>query len=65
MFEIRISTGNAAFTDENGDISYSAEVARILRSLADQVESNATIDFKATLRDINGNRVGKAVFIED
>lgn len=60
-FQLTIDCDNAAFQDENNDISYSAEVARILRSLADSVEHNATIDFEKTLRDINGNVVGKAI----
>ena len=65
QFQVTIDCNNAAFIDENGDISYSPEVARILRSLADTVERNATIDFEATLQDINGNSVGKAVIVRD
>lgn len=60
QFQININLDNAAFQDENNDISYSAEVARILRSLAEYVEFTATVDFEKTLRDINGNVVGKA-----
>ena len=52
---IEIKTDNAAFENQSGQ-----EVARILRKLADQVESwpgaNA---FTLGLRDINGNKCGE------
>ena len=60
QFQVTINLENAAFYDENNDVSYSPEVARILRSLAKYVEFTATVDFEKTLRDINGNVVGKA-----
>lgn len=53
MLRIEIDTGNAAFED-----SPWSECARILRQLADDMERNGGVPFN--LRDINGNRVGKA-----
>jgi hypothetical protein len=50
MITIKIETGNAAFDEGNRR----AEVARILRALAAQVE----IDHMGPPRDINGNTVG-------
>ena len=51
MIKITIQTGNAAFQDD-----CDAEVARILRDLADKLE---TRQLTTTLRDINGNVVGE------
>lgn len=51
MFRLEIATDNDAFTDDNAR----AEVARILRRLADNVEAGAT---DGHVRDVNGNRVG-------
>ena len=50
--EISIETNNAAFEDEG----MATEIGRILRELADRIESEG-IDH-LILRDINGNRVG-------
>lgn len=50
MFNLIIATGNAAFEDMPRE-----EVARILRSVADQLESGREGGFT---RDINGNSVG-------
>jgi len=57
MLSIKIETGNAAFADAGCGI----EIARILRSLADDLE-DAEQHCKAdwTLRDGNGNTVGHA-----
>lgn len=49
---ITIETGNAAFED-----SPTAEIGRILRSLADRFERYGT--HPENLRDINGNTCGK------
>lgn len=54
---ILINVGNAAFQEGGG-----SEVARILRDLADQYESDGFYVF-AALRDVNGNKVGKAELI--
>jgi hypothetical protein len=51
--EITIETVNAAF-EENDN----AEVARILRELADKLESGQNPE---RLRDINGNNVGTVI----
>ena len=53
---IKIDCGNAAFDDDP-----TAEVARIIRALADRMEG-ASPDEDYPLRDINGNKVGAAVF---
>lgn len=52
-FSCEIKSNNAAFTDAPGD-----ELARILRALADRIESGAEGHF--VLRDVNGNKVGEA-----
>ena len=48
-FAVLLKTTNAAFHDDNRH----AEVARILRHIADQVERGA-----GACMDVNGNRVG-------
>lgn len=52
-FECDLESSNAAFTEAPG-----AELARILRALADRIESGAEGHF--VLRDANGNRAGAA-----
>ena len=52
MYNITINTDNAAFEDAG------METSRILRRLADDVESMGLCEY--VLRDINGNRVGNA-----
>ena len=54
---IKIETGNAAFED-----SPTAEIARILRKLADDFERNGIPP--ETLRDINGNFCGSVHIVE-
>jgi hypothetical protein len=54
-FKLEIDCGNAAF---EGDAT--AEVARILRSLADRM-GGALFDC-VNLHDYNGNKVGTATF---
>ncbi|CRI66753.1 hypothetical protein THIOKS13070009 [Thiocapsa sp. KS1] len=56
---IEMSLDNAAFEDDPAP-----EIARILRQLADKLEGRG-IDDEILLRDINGNRVGKAVIVMD
>lgn len=50
MITITIKTDNAAFADGNR----AAEVARILRVIADRIEGGET----PTVYDYNGNKVG-------
>lgn len=50
---ITINTDNAAFADDEG-----FEVARILRGLADHIETSDELDAKKAVRDINGNTIG-------
>lgn len=51
MFEVKLSTSNAAFEDESGAF----EVARILRALADKLEDGHR---DGIVKDVNGNTVG-------
>lgn len=55
---IEIEIDNAAFQDEPAGV----EVARILRLIAQKVDGEDLCEprFEMSLRDINGNRVGKA-----
>lgn len=57
MFTLTIETDNAAFDSADGGL---AEIARILRFAADQVAGNGI----STLRDSNGNTVGKWEYLE-
>lgn len=59
QFDLSIDCDNEAFTDDP-----TAEVARILRNLADRL-TGASPDEDYPLRDVNGNRVGKAEFTND
>lgn len=55
-FKLRIDTGNAAFADGNAP----AEVARILREIADRIDGRACLPDVLRLFDVNGNYVGAA-----
>lgn len=60
-YVITISTDGAAFHEDDGTETIEAtgaELARILRRLADDLEA-ARLDHQ-TLRDVNGNTVGAA-----
>lgn len=54
-FFVKINVGNAAFQE-----SPDGEVVRILRKLADQLESGH--GYSSDIRDLNGNKVGKVGF---
>jgi hypothetical protein len=55
MFTLSIKTDNAAFeASENDKV---LEISRILRRLADDLDDNGSTT--GTLRDYNGNSVGK------
>lgn len=54
MFKLSIECDNAAFDD-----NIPAEIARILRELADKMEFRDNVP-PWPLHDINGNRVGNA-----
>jgi len=64
MVTIKIETDNAAFHDDDGKPSAYAqtlEVARILRKLVHELESNLSIGshvYATPLMDCNGNHVG-------
>jgi hypothetical protein len=51
---IAFNTDNAAFSEDRG-----AEIARILRSLANVLECADNSSDEGTVHDINGNTVGK------
>ena len=55
-FRLEMTCDNAAFDGNERDL----EVARILRVAAHEIESSG----EATLRDYNGNTVGRAEFID-
>lgn len=61
QFTVSINCNNAAFADNDYPTYASAapELARILRVIADQIESGVQYDFLKTIRDINGNDVGR------
>ena len=63
--ELKLSTANAAFDPEgDGDsTARNGEVARILRELADKIESESIgYNFTRNVLDINGNAVGTVRF---
>lgn len=69
-FRVEIETDGAAFDGEHGSCGGTSghEVGRILRELAVYVENNGAWPggcMTATIRDINGNRVGFATFSEE
>jgi hypothetical protein len=55
MFQLKIDTNSAAFEENPG-----LEVARILSRVADDLEFGMDYSHFVTLRDINGNDVGRA-----
>ena len=59
-FTLKIDTDNAAFYDDSdgNDFDPGPELARLLRNLADTLDSPEVHDDSGTVRDINGNRVG-------
>lgn len=52
--KIEIETDNDAFEPNGG-----SEAARILRDVADRIDGADVCDIGFSVRDINGNRVGK------
>ncbi len=57
-FTLTIECDNAAFEDDAG-----AEVARILRDAADDLDGDMMAETgSANLRDINGNIVGRWIY---
>ena len=59
-FKLSIDCGNAAFCESDTPTQESAapELARILRAVADRIESGDTFDTFRNMHDINGNIVG-------
>ena len=60
-FTIILDANHAAFDD--GNMQY--EIARILRNIADKAESAGFSGFFETIRDINGNDVGRYAMKND
>ena len=59
MFSLTMKTGNAAFQEDNGEATpeaLGAEIARILRDVAEHAENGAT---SGPCLDVNGNLVGE------
>ena len=56
-FRLYIRTESDAFITDRG-----AEVSRLLRSVADRIESGEDFSHYRTLFDLNGNDVGRAAF---
>lgn len=63
MFRVRIDTENAAFEDTEGR----QEIARILRSIANAMETGAVDCWNSsqTIYDVNGNDVGRFVWRDE
>jgi hypothetical protein len=51
---LNIQSGNAAFSHGHAPL----EMVRILRDLADRIETLGSLDLNLPLSDINGNKVG-------
>lgn len=62
-FTVNIKCDNAAFANDDGDDttpeSAAPELARILREIAQKIEDGYDYDKFQTIRDINGNDVGR------
>lgn len=65
MFTLRIDTDNAAFYDHDENFAPAPEVARILSVVANQVLANDHDHHAQTVRDINGNDVGRFRLTEE
>lgn len=62
-FRLTINCDNAAFQSEAGDDwATTDEVARILEDTARKLRKDSETAFDYTLKDSNGNTVGKAEF---
>lgn len=53
-FMLNLTADNAAFDPDPGP-----EIARILRKIADHIESGGEYEFFQTILDVNGNDVGR------
>lgn len=59
-FKLSIDCANAAFCEDDAPTQTSAapELARLLRAVADRLESGDTFNTYRNIQDINGNTVG-------
>jgi hypothetical protein len=60
-FRLSIEIDNAAFFNEIGKADPAPELVRILRELADRLESGEDPSALLHIRDVNGNMVGQAL----
>lgn len=61
VFTVKFDTGNAAF--EGADLA--PEIARVLRNIAERVERDGPSGFFETVRDTNGNDIGRFALKND
>lgn len=54
VFTLKFDTDNAAFDDDRD-----GEIVRILHSVASRIEANGLSGFYETVRDVNGNDIGR------
>ena len=59
MLEIKFSTGNAAFMDENGELDDYSKAMESVRILKEVIAKISTGHSYGSCMDINGNKVGE------
>lgn len=60
VFNLKFDTDNAALDDDRD-----GEIVRILHSVASQIEADGLSGFYETVRDINGNDIGRFSIKDD
>lgn len=65
MLTIKVDTENDAFADDEGENNLREEVVRILRNLANRIETGESFEKYRTIFDRNGNDVGRAKLTRD
>ncbi len=63
-FTISFSCENAAFDTTDDPAQEEREIARVLRDIADKVERGEEMMFYQTIRDVNGNDIGRFKLID-
>ncbi len=63
-FQMNINCTNAAFCEDDSPTQQTAgpEIVRILRIVANRIESGETFDYHRNIHDVNGNIVGTFSF---
>ena len=54
IFTLKFDTDNAAFDDDRA-----GEIVRVLHSVASRIEADGLSGFYETVRDVNGNDIGR------